>query len=61
MYFKVAYGIRQGRQLFPKLFAIYIDDLSQDLAMCKSDCYINEQFMNNVMYAYNIIHAKCKT
>ena len=32
----------------------YIDDLSQDLAMCKSGCYINEQCMNHVMYADDI-------
>ena len=40
MYFNVLNGVRQGRVLSPKLFAIYIDDLSQNLAMCKSGCYI---------------------
>ena len=54
MYFKVSNGVRQGGVLSPKLFAIYIDDLSQDLAMCKSGCYINEQCMNHVMYADDI-------
>ena len=54
MYFKVPNGVRQGGVLSPKLFAIYIDDLSQDLAMCKSGCYINEQCMNHVMYADDI-------
>ena len=54
MYFKVSNGLRQGRVLSPKIFAIYIDDLSQDLAMCKSGCYINEQCMNHVMYAEDI-------
>ena len=54
MYFKVSNSVRQGAVLSPKLFAIYIDDLSQDLAMCKSGCYINEQCMNHVMYAYDI-------
>ena len=34
-----------------KLFAIYIDDLSNELALCKSGCYINEQCMNHVIYA----------
>ena len=32
----------------------YIDNLSQDLAICKSGCYINEQCMNHVMYADDI-------
>ena len=54
MYFKVSNGVRQGRVLSPKLFAIYIDDLSQDLAMCKSGCYLNEQCTNHVMYADDI-------
>ena len=54
MYFNVSNGVRQGRVLSPKLFAIYIDDLSQDLAMCKSGCYINEQYMTHVMYANDI-------
>ena len=54
MYFKVSNGVRQGGILSPKLFAIYIDDLSQDLAMCKSGCYINEQCINHVMYADEI-------
>ena len=53
-YFKVSNGVRQGVGLSPNLFAIYIDDLSQDLAMCKSGSYINEQCMNDVMYADGI-------
>ena len=54
MYFKVSNGVHQGRVLSPKLFAICIDHLSQDLAICKSGCYINEQCMNHVMYADDI-------
>ena len=54
MYLKVSNGVCQGGVLSPKLFAIYIDDLSQDLTMCKSGCYINELCMNEVMYADDI-------
>ena len=54
MYFKVSNGVRQGGVLLPKLFAIYNDDLSQDLAMCKSGSYINEQCTNHVMYEDDI-------
>ena len=38
------------------MFAIYIDDLSLDLAMCTSGCYmyIDDQCMNHVMYADDI-------
>ena len=38
----------------PNSFLYYIVDLSQDFLMCKSGCYINEQYMNHVMYADDI-------
>ena len=31
-----------------------INDLSNELALCKSVCYINEQCMNHVIYADDI-------
>ena len=34
----------------PKIFAIYVDDLSNELALCKSGCYINEQCLKHVIY-----------
>ena len=37
-----------------KTFAIYVDNLSQNLAMCNSRCYIDDQCMNHVMYADDI-------
>ena len=53
-YFNVSNGVRQGGVLSPKLFAIYVDDLSQDLAMCTSGCYIDDQCINHVMCADDI-------
>ena len=53
-YFNVSNGVRQGEVLSPKLLAIHIDDLSQDLTMCKSGCYIDDQCMNHVLYADDI-------
>ena len=53
-YFNVSNGVRQGGVLSPKLFAIYIDDLSNELVLCKSGCYINEQCMNHVIHVDDI-------
>ena len=50
-YFNVSNGVRQGGILSPKLFAIYVDDLSHELTLFKSGCYIDDQCMNYVMYA----------
>ena len=46
--------MRQGVVLSPELFPIYIDDVSNELALCKSGCYINEQCMNYAIYADDI-------
>ena len=53
-YFNVSNGVRQDGVLSPKLFAIYIDDLSNELALCKSGCYINEKCRNHVIYEDDI-------
>ena len=53
-YFNVSNGVRQGGVLSPKLFAIYVDDLSFELTLCKSWSYINDQCMNHVMHADDI-------
>ena len=53
-YFNVSNGVRQGGKFSPKLFSIYIDDLSNELALCKAGCYINEQCVNHVIYADDI-------
>ena len=40
--------------LSPKVFAIYVDELSHKLTLCKSGCYIDDQCMNHVTYADDI-------
>ena len=47
-YFNVSNGVRQGGVISHKLFD-YVDDLSQDLDMCKSGCYIDDQCVNHVV------------
>ena len=53
-HFNVSNGVHQGGVLSPKMFAIYVDDMSLDLALCKSGGYIDDQCMNHVMYADGI-------
>ena len=53
-YFSVINGVRQGGVLSPKLFAIYMDDLSLYLIEYKAGCHLNETLTNHVMYDDNI-------
>ena len=53
-YFNVLNGVRQDGILSPKLFAIYVDDLSHELSLCKFGCYSDHQYINHVMYADDI-------
>ena len=41
-YFNVSNGVRQGGILSLKLFAIYVRDLSHELTLCKSGCYVED-------------------
>ena len=49
VFFSLSNGFRQGGILSPKLFSVYIDDLSDKLVRCKVECYINNLCMNHVM------------
>jgi len=40
--FHVSNGVRQGLVLRPYLFAVYLDDLSNELNNIKAGCYVGE-------------------
>ena len=44
-------GVRQGGILSPKLFSVYVDDLSEALSATKMGCVINDTSVNQVFYA----------
>ena len=58
-------GVKQGGILSPYLFAVYLDDLSNELNNIKAGCYIGEVLLNHLMFADDIVcyvqvHVGCK-
>jgi len=52
--FHVSNGVRQRGVLSPYLFAVYLDDLSNELNNIKARCYTGEVLLNHLMFADNI-------
>ena len=50
-FFKICNGVRQGGILSPKLFAVYIDDLSVVLNALNVGCYIDFRCFSHFIYA----------
>ena len=53
-YFYASNGVRQGRILSPKLYSVYVDDLSDYLVKSQIRCQIDNVCVNHVMYADDI-------
>ena len=53
-FFTVSNGVGQGGILSPRVFAVYVDDLSNHLHDARSGCFVGHQCINHVMYADNI-------
>ena len=43
--------MRQGSIMSPKLFVIYVDDLTQSLIKSKIGCMVDEVCFNHILYA----------
>ena len=56
-FFCISNGVRQGGILSPKLFLVYIDDLSDKLVKCKVGCYIDNNNNNNNICLKSNIHS----
>ena len=53
-------GVRQGGILSPKLFSVYMDDLSNMLSRSCVGCYIDNVFVKHVFYADDLcLMAPC--
>ena len=53
-YFTICNGVRQGGILSPRLFVLYVNQLTDGLLSCNAGCYINDMCINHVMYADDI-------
>ena len=53
-YFTICNDVRQGGILSPRLFALYVNQLTDRLLSCNASCYINDMCINHVMYADGI-------
>ena len=53
-YFYVSNGVRQEGILSPKLYSVYVDDLSEYLVKSQIGCHIDNVCVNHVMYADDI-------
>ena len=52
--------VRQGGVLSPYLFAVYLDDLPNELNNIKAGCYIGKVLLNHLMFADDIcVMSKC--
>jgi len=52
--FHVSNGVRQGGVLSSYLFAVYSDDLSNELNNIKAGCYIGKVLLNHLMFADDV-------
>ena len=57
--FQVSCGVRQGGILSPLLFAVYVDDLIDELRKCGCGLYVGSVFIGALLYADDIALLAC--
>ena len=60
LFFTISNGVRQGEILSPKLFSVYMDDLSKLFINSGIGCFIDKVCFNRVFYADDLcLMAPC--
>ena len=54
-WFSISSGVRQGDNLAPTLFAVFINDLANEINMTQCGVSVSEQMISLLMYADDII------
>mgnify|MGYP001557282839 CR=1 FL=1 len=54
-WFKTLGGVKQGDNLSPKIFSVYINDLATELNSINLGVPINDTFVNILLYADDIV------
>ena len=53
-FFTISSGVRQGCILSPKIFALYMNGLTDELSNSYAGCYINDKCINHIINADDI-------
>ena len=55
-------GVRQGGILSSRLFALYVNQLTNQLIVCKDGCYFNDMCINHALSADDVyqLQVSCK-
>ena len=54
-WFPVSYGVHQGDSLSPTLFAIYINDMFEEIAQCGGGVKVGGESLHMLLYADDIV------
>ena len=58
-YFSTKNGVKQGGELSPVVFCVYLDELFHALSAAKVGCYVGDIFVGALAYADDLVLLLC--